>query len=56
VAIYRIHIALLDTKPPVWRRVELSSRTTLRQFHRILQIAMGWSNSHLHEFLVGKQR
>jgi hypothetical protein len=56
MAIYRIHIALLDIKPPIWRCVELSSQTTLRQFHRILQIAMGWTNSHLHEFLVGRQR
>ena len=56
MAIYRIHVALLNIDPPIWRRIELSSQTTLRQFHRILQIAMGWTNSHLHEFLVGKQR
>lgn len=56
MAIYRIHVALLDIKPPIWRRIELSSQTTLRQFHRILQIAMGWSNSHLHEFVANGQR
>ena len=54
--IYRIHVSLLDIKPPIWRRIELSSQTTLRQLHRILQIAMGWENSHLHEFLVGRHR
>jgi hypothetical protein len=51
--IYRIHISLLDIRPLIWRRVELSSQTTLKQFHRILQIVMGWENYHLHEFLVG---
>ena len=56
MTIYRIRVELLDSKPPIWRRVELSSQTTLKQVHRILQIAMGWSNSHLHEFLVGRQR
>ena len=56
VAIDRIHVSLLDIEPPIWRCIELSSQTTLRQFHRILQIAMGWENYHMHEFLVSKQR
>jgi hypothetical protein len=56
MAIYCSHVELLDTKPPIWRCVELSSQTTLRQLHRIIQIAMGWENCHLHKFLVGKQR
>ena len=56
MTIYRVRVSLLDIEPPIWRRIELSSQTTLRQFHRILQIAMGWENSHLHEFLVGLQR
>jgi hypothetical protein len=56
VTIYRIFISLLDIEPPIWRCIELSSQTTLRQFHRILQIVIGWENHHLHEFLVGKQR
>jgi len=53
---YRIHVSLLDIKPLIWRRVELSSETTLKQFHRILQIVMGWENYHLHEFRVGTKR
>lgn len=54
--IYRIYVALIDVEPPIWRRIELSSRSTLKQLHRILQIAMGWENYHLHEFIVGKLR
>jgi len=33
--------------------MELSSQRTLKQFHRILQIAMGWKDCHLHEFMLG---
>ena len=56
VNIYRVHISLREIDPPIWRRLELSSRTTLKQFHRMLQIAMGWENSHLHEYIVDGQR
>jgi len=56
MVIFRVHVSLLNIEPLIWRRVELSSQTTLKQFHRILQIAMGWTNSHLHEFIVGRQR
>jgi hypothetical protein len=56
VEIYRVRVSLRDIEPAIWRQIELSSQTTLKQFHRILQIAMGWENYHLHEFAVGKQR
>jgi hypothetical protein len=36
--------------------MELSSQTTLKQFHCILQIAMGWEDCHLHEFVVDQKR
>ncbi len=38
------------------RRLGLLSQTTLKQFHRILQLVMGWENYHFHEFLVGTKR
>jgi hypothetical protein len=27
---------------------------TLAKFHHVLQAAMGWTDSHLHEFIVGR--
>jgi hypothetical protein len=54
--IYRVRVTLRGIEPVVWRQIELSGQTTLRQFHRILQIAMGWENCHLHEFVVNGQR
>ena len=55
--IYVIRVSLkLSQETKIWRRVELSRRTTLHQFHGILQIVMGWENYHLHEFRVRNKR
>lgn len=50
--IYRVHVSLRDIEPAIWRRIELSSQRTLKQLHRVLQIAMGWRNDHLHEYII----
>jgi len=54
--IYRLKVTLMDSKPPIWRRVEVRGGTTLARLHTILQIVMGWTDSHLHEFVVGEGR
>jgi hypothetical protein len=56
MTVFRIHVSLDEIEPPIWRRLELSSQTTLEQLHRILQIAMGWENYHLHEFVIDGRR
>lgn len=56
MSIFRIRVTLLDVQPAIWRSIELSDQTTLKQLHRILQIAMGWEDCHLHEFVVRGQR
>lgn len=48
--IYQIKITLKDSKPPIWRRLLISSETTLPKLHDIIQAAMGWYDSHLHAF------
>ncbi len=53
MTIYRLYVFLLDIAPPIWRRVELSSETSLAQLHKVLQAAMGWQDYHLHEFEIG---
>ena len=47
-----VRIDLEDAEPPIWRRLRLASDLTLAQLHEILQIAMGWTDSHLHSFAV----
>lgn len=51
--IYQIHISLNGVKPKIWRRLLVKPEITLVDFHRIIQTAMGWTNSHLHQFEVG---
>lgn len=53
---YRVHVSLREIQPLIWRRIELSPTTTLKQFHRILQVAMGWENYRLHEYIVDGRR
>jgi Plasmid pRiA4b ORF-3-like protein len=48
--IFQIKISLRDTD--VWRRVLVRSDILLPELHRIIQTAMGWTNSHLHQFVV----
>ncbi|MGH9303869.1 MAG: plasmid pRiA4b ORF-3 family protein [Acidimicrobiales bacterium] len=38
------------------RRVGVTGVVTLGQFHRVLQIAMGWEDDHLHAFWIGTKR
>jgi hypothetical protein len=38
--------------PPVWRRILVPGNTTLLKLHDILQIVMGWEDSHLHMFTI----
>ena len=47
-SIYQIKVTLNDSKPRIWRRVLAPDTITLHQLHTILQIVMGWTNSHLH--------
>ena len=51
-SVHRLKIALRDVKPQVWRRIEVSSATKLPTLSRILLAAMGWSDTHLHEFIA----
>ena len=50
--IYQIKITLKDSKPPIWRRVLISSETTLPKLHDIIQAVMGWYDSHMHAFEI----
>jgi len=51
--IYQLKITLRDMRPSIWRRVQVRSDVTLAKLHRIVQTAMGWYDSHLHQFIVG---
>ncbi len=47
---FQIKITLMYTKPLVWRRILVAPEIKLDRFHDVLQVVMGWTNSHLHQF------
>ena len=54
--VYTIKVTLLGTNPPIWRRFLVPRDITLSSLHRTLQTLMGWTNSHLHQFVWPRQR
>lgn len=52
MTIHYLRITLRDSKPAIWRRVAVPSEFTLGQLHEVVQIAMGWTDSHLHQFML----
>lgn len=53
--LYELKVTLRHIQPPIWRIIRVRGDTTLEELHSILQAAMGWSDSHLHEFSVGRK-
>jgi Plasmid pRiA4b ORF-3-like protein len=53
---YRVRVDLNGTRPPLWRRLELASDLFLDQVHEVIQVAFGWTDSHLHQFGSGPAR
>jgi len=49
---FQIKITLEGSKPPIWRRVLVGDNLTLAAFHQLIQVVMGWTNSHLHMFEI----
>ena len=53
--IARLKITLDDVEPRVMRRVEVPFDIRLDRLHLVIQVAMGWTNSHLFEFRLGDE-
>lgn len=48
----RLQVRLREVDPPVLRVLDVPAAVVLPELHELLQAAMGWTDSHLHEFLV----
>ena len=50
--IYQFKITLQNVRPSVWRRIQVPDTYTFWDLHIAIQDAMGWTNSHLHQFNI----
>ena len=50
--VYQFKITLMNTSPPVWRRIQVPQIFTFWDLHVAIQDSMGWDDCHLHEFKI----
>jgi Plasmid pRiA4b ORF-3-like protein len=48
----QLKVVLLGISPMIWRRLLIRSQSTIADLHHLLQIAMGWTDTHLHQFRI----
>ena len=53
--LYQFKITLIESQPPIWRRIQVKD-STLDKLHERIQTAMGWMNSHLHRYEIDGER
>lgn len=49
----RLRVTLRDVSPAVVRVIDVPASSSLPELHELLQVALGWTNSHLHQFVAG---
>ena len=53
--ILELDITLNESNPQIWRRVLAPADFNFYELHYVIQFSMGWTHSHLHQFIVGKR-
>lgn len=56
IDIYQFRVYLRGISPMIWRRLLLRSDQTIADLHYATQIAMGWDDFHLHQFIIRGKR
>ncbi len=54
-AAYQLKVSLLYCAPLIWRRIQVPGSMTLSRFHDVIQLCMGWTDSHLHQFMIDQK-
>lgn len=54
--VMRVKIALGGIRPTIWRRILVPADATFFDLHVAINAAMGWTDSHLHQFVLGDRR
>jgi hypothetical protein len=50
---WRVTITIADVTPPIWRTLLVPESFNFAQMHELIQAAFGWTDSHLHQFILG---
>src|SRR5215472_10012981 len=51
-AIYQLRLVLAGISPIIWRRLLVSSESTIAQLHQYIQACFDWRGEHLHRFRI----
>ena len=51
--IVRAEVHILGIEPKITRTIDLPMGLNFAQIHEVLQVAFGWTDSHLHQFNIG---
>jgi hypothetical protein len=49
---YQLRVVLRGISPLIWRRLIVRGDSSIADLHRTLQVALGWSDEHLHRFVI----
>lgn len=50
----QLRVTIIESDPPIWRRLLVPASLNLNQLHHLIQSAFGWQDCHLHEFVIGE--
>src|SRR5664279_5527120 len=51
-SVYQLRVVVRGVSPLIWRRLLIPADTTIADLHAVLQVAIGWTGTHLHRFVV----
>lgn len=54
--LHHLRVVLKNARPTIMRELLVPSDLRLDRLHEVIQIAMGWEDEHMHEFIVGTLR
>jgi len=54
--VYQLRVWLREISPAIWRKLLVRSDSTITDLHYAIQIAMGWTDFHLHQFIIYGKR
>ena len=52
LVVLQLRVVLRGVSPLIWRRILVRADSTIADLHSTLQTAFGWSDDHLHRFVI----